>query len=104
MPLIFITRLLLMRLFSFRAFRENFISLLKGNQWWSFPWGGVWGGSKQTFVVCRYEEDPAREVSLVVKQQFHRRDTYPGWVLRVASMFSLSLDFSRMIFDVTIAW
>jgi hypothetical protein len=61
------------------------------------------GGSKQTFVVCRFE-DPAREVSLVVKQRFHGRETYPGWVLRVASMFSLSLDFSRMIFDVTFAW
>ncbi len=94
-----------MRLFSFRAFRENFISLLEGNQWWGFPWGGVCGGgSKQTFVVCRYEEDPAREVSLVMKQRFHGRETHPGWVLRVASMFSLSLDFSRMIFDVTIAW
>ena len=79
------------------------ISFLEGNQWWGFPWGGVWGWSKQTFVVCRYEEDPAGEVSLVVKQRFHGRETYPGWVLRVSSMFSLSLDFSRMIFDVTIA-
>ncbi len=67
-------------------------------------WGVGEGGSKQTFVVCRYEEDPAREVSLVVKQRFHGRETYPGWVLRVATMFSLSLDFSLMIFNVTIAW
>ncbi len=54
------------------------------------------GGSKKTFVVCRYEEDPAREVSLVMKQQFHGRETYPGWVLRVSSMFSLSLYVHKM--------
>ncbi len=43
------------------------ISPLEGNQWWGFPWGGVWGRSKQTFAVCRYEEDPAEEVSRLQK-------------------------------------
>jgi len=39
----------------------------------SVGWG-VGGGSKQTFVVCRYEEDPAREVSLIyeeMRKYFH---------------------------------
>jgi hypothetical protein len=44
-------------------------------------------GSRQNLVVCRYEEDPARGVSLVVKQRFHGGETYPGWVLRESSMY-----------------
>ncbi len=55
--------------------------------WLTFFHGvGCGGGSRQTFVVCRYEEDPAGEVSLVVKQRFHGGETYPGWVLRVSSI------------------
>ena len=67
----------------------------------SMGWG-VGGGSRQTLVVCRYEEDPAREVSLVVKQRFHGRETYPGWVLRVSSMFFIISGFFSYDFDVTI--
>jgi hypothetical protein len=75
---------------------------IEGNQWWGFPWGGVWGRKyRQTFVVCRYEEDPAGEVSLVVKQRFHGRETYPGWVLRVSSMFFIISGFFSYDFDVT---
>jgi hypothetical protein len=56
-----------------------------------------------TDIRAGARNSPFNFVSLVVKQRFHGRETYPGWVLRVSSMFSLSLDFSRIIFDVTIA-
>ncbi len=33
---------------------------------------GVGGGRRQTFVVCRYEEDPAREVSSYINAQIFK--------------------------------
>jgi hypothetical protein len=36
-------------------------------KWWGFFMGWALKGSRQKLVVCRYEEEPARGVSLVVK-------------------------------------
>ncbi len=55
--------------------KEVTFSLVR-EKWWGFFMGWALKGSRQTFVVCRhcrYEEDPARGVSLVVKQGFHKR-------------------------------
>jgi hypothetical protein len=49
--------------------------------------GWVLKVSRQKLVVCRYEEEPARGVSLVVKQQFHGGETYSGRVLRESSLY-----------------
>ena len=40
---------------------------LEREKWWGFFMGWVLKGSRQKLVVCRYEEEPARGVSLVVK-------------------------------------
>jgi hypothetical protein len=56
-------------------------------KWWGFFMGWVLKGSRQKLVVCRYEEEPARGVSLVVKQQFHRGETYSGGILRESSLY-----------------
>jgi hypothetical protein len=37
---------------------------LEGEKWWGFFMGWVLKGSWQKLVVCRYEEDPARGVSI----------------------------------------
>jgi hypothetical protein len=39
---------------------------LEREKWWGFFMGWVLKGSWQKLVVCRYEEDPARGVSLPI--------------------------------------